>query len=146
MSEKFKIGIDYGGTKIEGILLDNLGNEIDRKRVKYNKDYLSSIKTIIKLVKDFEEITKSNCTVGVGIPGFSSKDTGLVNNANALWLNNKPFKKDLESSLNKEIKITEKMIMDSMDDKFEEARYERTIKQNFSSSISNKLSSELTIN
>ena len=47
---------------------------------------------------------------------------------------------------NKEIKITEEKIMNSMDDKFEEARYERTIKQNFSSSISNKLSLELTIN
>ena len=48
--------------------------------------------------------------------------------------------------LNKEIKITEKKIMDSMDDKFEEARYERTIKQNFAYSISDKLSSELIIN
>ena len=48
--------------------------------------------------------------------------------------------------LNKKIKITEKKIMNSMDDKFEEARYERTIKQNFASSISNKLSSELIIN
>ena len=47
---------------------------------------------------------------------------------------------------NKKIKITEKKIMDSMDDKFEEARYERTIKQNFASSISNKLSLELIIN
>ena len=48
--------------------------------------------------------------------------------------------------LNRKIKITEKKIMDSMDDKFEEARYERTIKQNFASSISNKLSLELIIN
>ena len=48
--------------------------------------------------------------------------------------------------LGKTIKITEKKIMNSMDDKFEEARYERTIKQNFASSISNKLSSELIIN
>ena len=47
---------------------------------------------------------------------------------------------------NKEIKITEKKIMDSMTDKFEESRYERSIKQNFASSISNKLSSELIIN
>ena len=47
---------------------------------------------------------------------------------------------------NKKIKITEKKIMDSMDDKFEEDRYERTIKQNFASSISNKLSLELIIN
>jgi len=47
--------------------------------------------------------------------------------------------------LNKKIKITEKHIMNSMSDKIEEARYERTIKQNFASSISNKLSSELII-
>ena len=48
--------------------------------------------------------------------------------------------------MNKKIKITEKIIMDSMDDKFEETRYERSIKQNFASSISNKLISELIIN
>ena len=35
--------------------------------------------------------------------------------------------------------------MDSKDDKFEEARFERTMKQNFASSISNKLKSELII-
>ena len=46
----------------------------------------------------------------------------------------------------KEIKITEKKIMDSIDDKFEEARNERSVKQSFASSISNKLSSELIIN
>ena len=47
---------------------------------------------------------------------------------------------------NKKIKITEKKIMDSISDKFEEARYERSIKQNFASSISSKLSSKLIIN
>ena len=47
---------------------------------------------------------------------------------------------------NKKIKISEKKIMESKEDKFEEARYERTIKQNFASSISNKLVSELIIN
>jgi hypothetical protein len=48
--------------------------------------------------------------------------------------------------LNKKIKINEKKIMDSGDDKFEEARYERSIKQNFASAISNKLSTELIVN
>jgi hypothetical protein len=47
---------------------------------------------------------------------------------------------------NKKIKITEKKIVNSMEDKFEEARYEKTIKQNFASSISSKLSSELVVN
>ena len=52
----------------------------------------------------------------------------------------------LIKSNNKEIKITEKKTIDSMSDKFEEARYERSIKQNFASSITNKLISELIIN
>ena len=47
---------------------------------------------------------------------------------------------------NKEIKITERKIIDSMSDKFEEARYERSIKQNFADSITNKLTSELIVN
>ena len=49
-------------------------------------------------------------------------------------------------STKKEIRIFEKKIIDSMDDKFEEARYERSIKQSFAYSISNKLVSELIIN
>ena len=51
----------------------------------------------------------------------------------------------LVKPLNKKIIIIEKKIMDSMNDKFDEDRYERTIKQNFASSISNKLSLELII-
>ena len=52
----------------------------------------------------------------------------------------------LISPLDKRIKINEKKIMDSMNDKFEEARYEKSIKQNFASSISNKLTLELILN
>ena len=47
--------------------------------------------------------------------------------------------------LNKVIKINDKKIMKSMDDQFEEAKYERTIKQGFASSITNKLISKLLI-
>ena len=105
MTRKFKIGIDYGGTKIEGILLDSSGREVNRKRIIHDKDYRSSIQNILEIVEDFENFTKSKCTVGIGIPGFSSKESGLVQNSNALWLNNKPFKKDLEQLLNKELRI-----------------------------------------
>jgi len=47
---------------------------------------------------------------------------------------------------NKKIRISEKKIVDSRDDKFEEARYEKTVKQSFAYSISSKLISELSIN
>ena len=52
----------------------------------------------------------------------------------------------LIKSTNKKINITEEKIISSMDDKFEETRKERTAKQNFARSISNKLISELVIN
>tara|TARA_B100001250_G_scaffold159577_1_gene137093 strand:+ start:2480 stop:3403 length:924 start_codon:yes stop_codon:yes gene_type:complete len=104
-SKKFKIGIDYGGTKIEGILLDDNGAQIERKRYSYEKNYQSGIETVQKLVKEFDQKSNQICTVGVGIPGFSSKETGLITNANSLWLNDKPFKKDLESALNRNVKL-----------------------------------------
>ena len=100
MSKKFKIGIDYGGTKIEGILLDQDGKQIERKRYLYDKNYISGIETVKKLVSEFDAISEQTCSVGLGIPGFSSKETGLITNANSLWLNDKPFEKGvLPSSL-----------------------------------------------
>jgi outer membrane lipopolysaccharide assembly protein LptE/RlpB len=47
---------------------------------------------------------------------------------------------------NRKIKVIKKKIMNSMDDKFEEARYERSIKQNFAYSISDELLSKLIVN
>ncbi|MDB3894610.1 ROK family protein [Candidatus Pelagibacter sp.] len=103
--KKFKIGIDYGGTKIEGILLNENGDQIDRKRYSYEKNYISGIETVKKLVNEFDNISGEICTVGFGIPGFSSKETGLVTNANSLWLNDKPFKTDLEAALNRKVRL-----------------------------------------
>ncbi|MDB2698688.1 ROK family protein [Candidatus Pelagibacter bacterium] len=105
MRKKFKIGIDYGGTKIEGILLDDSGAQIERKRYSYEKNYLSGIETVKKLVDEFDKLSNQICTVGIGIPGFSSKETGLVTNANSMWLNDKPFKKDLETALKREVRL-----------------------------------------
>ena len=105
MSKKFKIGIDYGGTKIEGILLDQDGKQIERKRYLHNKNYISGIEIVKKLVNELDDISGQTCSVGIGIPGFSSKDTGLITNSNALWLNDKPFGKDLEIILNREVRL-----------------------------------------
>lgn len=105
MSKNFKVGIDYGGTKIEGILMDNEGNEILRKRSTYEKNYENGIDTVRSLIEEFDRHTNSVNTVGVCIPGFSSKETGLVNNANCVWINDRPFHKDLERSLNRDIKL-----------------------------------------
>jgi len=105
MNKKFRIGIDYGGTKIEGILLDKDGNQIERKRYSYEKSYSSGIETVKKLVDEFDKISEQTCSVGLGIPGFSSRENGLITNANSLWLNDKPFEKDLEIALNRKVKL-----------------------------------------
>tara|TARA_Y100000768_G_scaffold388176_1_gene382631 strand:- start:1558 stop:2481 length:924 start_codon:yes stop_codon:yes gene_type:complete len=102
---KFKIGIDYGGTKIEGILIDNDGKEILRKRTTYEKNYDSGIETVKSLVLEFDSYTGTTNSVGVGIPGSSSKETGLIKNANSIWLNDRPFQKDLEESLKREVRV-----------------------------------------
>ena len=105
MNNKFKIGIDCGGSKIEAILLDPNGNEIIRKRSTYEKNYNSIIKVTTLLIRELEVKANNPCTIGIGIPGFSSKETGLVVNANTNWLNNKPFKNDLENVLKKKVRI-----------------------------------------
>ena len=105
MKDKFKIGIDYGGTKIEAILMNDKGNEIKRERSEYDRNYESGISTVKKFVETFKKESSNEATVGIAIPGYSSKETGLVHNANSNWLNNKHFKKDLEKNLNCEVKI-----------------------------------------
>ena len=53
----YKIGIDYGGTKIEGILINDKGEEILRKRSGYEKNYESGVNTIKNLVEEFDKHT-----------------------------------------------------------------------------------------
>ncbi len=100
-----KIGIDLGGSKTEAILIDNKGKEIFRKRIKTENNYQGTIEGIELLIKGIESNFGVVKSIGIGMPGVVSNDTSLVKNANSIWLNNKPLKKDLETSLNKEINL-----------------------------------------
>ena len=55
------------------------------------------------------------------------------------------FFKVSHNNLVKTFSISEKKSMNNINDKFEEQKYERTIKQNFASTTSNKLISELLL-
>ena len=100
-----KIGIDLGGTKTEGILIDKDGNELKRKRIKTEKNYDGTINGIQLLVKEFESIFGKTESIGIGMPGAVSKDSALVKNANSIWLNGKPLKEDLEKVLSRRINL-----------------------------------------
>lgn len=95
-----RIGIDVGGTKIEGIALNGTGETLMRTRVAAPRgDYTATIEAVASLVESIEQKTRVTGTVGVGIPGALSLATGLVKNANSTWLNGKPLAHDLEQRL-----------------------------------------------
>ena len=100
-----KIGIDLGGTKTEGILIDNSGKELSKNRIKTEKNYDGTIKGIIAIIKKFENDFGKSDSVGIGMPGAVSSDSALVKNANSIWLNGKPFKKDLEKELSRNVNL-----------------------------------------
>src|SRR5688572_13685668 len=100
-----RIGIDLGGTKIEGIALDG-SREIARVRVDTPRDdYAATVHAIAFVVADLERAVGTRGTVGVGIPGTLSPDSGLVKNANSTWLLGQPLEDDLERALAREVGI-----------------------------------------
>ena len=100
-----KIGIDLGGTKTEGILIDNDGIELKRDRIKTEKNYEGTIKGIVSIVKQFEKEFGNSSSIGIGMPGAISSDSALVKNANSIWLNGQPLKKDLQIALDRKINL-----------------------------------------
>ena len=100
-----RIGIDLGGTKIEGIALDE-SHEVARQRIDTPRDeYAATVAAIAAVVADLERAAGARGTVGVGIPGTLSPDTGLVKNANSTWLLGRPLKTDLENALGREVRL-----------------------------------------
>jgi fructokinase len=100
-----RIGIDLGGTKIEGIGLNSDGKELRRIRVATPKgDYDGTIAAVAGLVRQIEAETHRVGSVGLGIPGTLVAATGLVKNANSTWLNGRPLQKDLSDVLEREVR------------------------------------------
>ena len=101
-----KIGLDWGGTKLEAIALDPLTNEeIARNRVDSPKDnYQKIIDTVHKLILETAGKEK-NITVGIGMPGSLHPKTGLVQVSNTKALEGQNVKNDIEAKLGFEVKI-----------------------------------------
>ena len=101
-----RIGIDMGGTKIEGIALADNGEELIRRRIDTPRhDYDGTVNAIAGIVHSLESETKQKCTVGVGIPGAISPQTKLVKNANSTWIIGKHFDLDLGNALGREVRL-----------------------------------------
>lgn len=102
-----RIGIDLGGTKTEGIVMDDDGRILVRERrpTPQADGYNAILDNIAALVTDLERRAHSACQVGIGTPGAISTRTGCLKNSNTVCLNGMPVKQDLERLLAREIRI-----------------------------------------
>jgi N-acetylglucosamine kinase len=104
-------GIDLGGTKIEGVILDSLNADqaLHRLRIptESDKGYLHILGQCAKLILQLEEVSGHYrpSKIGVGTPGVASPKNGLIKNSNTLCLNGKPLRSDLSQILNSEISL-----------------------------------------
>ena len=99
-----QIGFDVGATKIESVILKDNGEEVDRSRRDCPNNYISIVQTIKDVVAELEKKHNYVFPVGVCHPGVHSPQTGLVKNApNCVWIEKKPFQKDLRKTLNREV-------------------------------------------
>jgi len=101
-----RLGVDLGGTKIEAVLLDAKGTTLERKRIPTpHGNYEKTVRAIAKLVSQVGKGAPKNLPVGIGIPGTVSPATGFIKNANSTWLIGKPFDKDLETAMGRQVRL-----------------------------------------
>ena len=97
-----RIGIDVGGTKIEGIALDG---SVETARIRVDTprgDYEATLDAIAIVV---ERLNSPGASIGVGIPGTVSAATHRVKNANSTWLIGRPLQADLEAKLGRAVRL-----------------------------------------
>src|SRR5262249_1808909 len=100
-----RLGVDFGGTKIEAALLDSQGEIVARQRVPNPGNYAAAVKAVVELSERIEkDAGVESKTIGVGMPGSLSPLTGLVRNSNSTWMNGKPFLEDLKKAFNKPVR------------------------------------------
>lgn len=100
------IGIDWGGTKIEGVAMTPDGAELLRLRVDTPRhDYPGCIARIVQLIADLESQTGQTGSIGIGIPGSLEPVSRLGKGASSTWLLGQPVEADLQKAIQRPIKV-----------------------------------------
>ena len=102
-----RIGVDLGGTKTEGIVMDGDGTILARERraTPQHLGYRAILENIRDLVHNLDRHAGTRCPVGIGTPGSLSARSGLLKNSNTVCLNGKPLARDLGSILERPVRI-----------------------------------------
>ena len=99
-------GIDWGGTKMEIVALTPAGSVAARHRLPTpTGGYTQALEAVKSLVTEAERQAGTTGTVGIGIPGSPSPQTGLVRNSNVVVLNGRPLRHDLEALIGRPVRI-----------------------------------------
>ncbi|HEY5007993.1 MAG TPA: ROK family protein [Caulobacteraceae bacterium] len=100
-----RIGVDFGGTKIEAAALDAEGAFQARVRAPNPGEYEAARALVRDLVGEAEKQAGAKGSIGIGTPGSISPKTGLMRNSNSLYLNGRPFREDLEQTLGRPVRM-----------------------------------------
>jgi predicted NBD/HSP70 family sugar kinase len=100
-----RIGIDVGGTKIEGLALADGGREQARHRERTPAAYDDVLRAIAGIVARLEAGAPGSATVGVGTPGVLHPSRGVMLNSNLACLNDRPLDRDLAAALGRPIRL-----------------------------------------
>ena len=101
-----RLGIDLGGSKIEGIALSDVGEELFRQRIATPQgDYAAILKSISALIKQMEAEVAEKGSIGICTPGSLSPSSGLMRNSNSVCLNGRPLLTDIQAQLQRDVRI-----------------------------------------
>jgi fructokinase len=100
-----RLGIDLGGTKIAGAVLARDDHVVAEARVAAPQhSYEATLNALATMIGALEQ-QAGLCSVGIGMPGSLSPRTGLVQNANSIWLNGRALQADLEGLTSRPIRF-----------------------------------------
>jgi fructokinase len=100
-----QIGVDFGGTKVEAAALDASGQVLARARAPNPGAYDMAIALVGDLVARMEREVGQRGSLGIGAPGSISPSTGMMRNANSLYLNGRRFREDLSEALGRSVRL-----------------------------------------
>jgi fructokinase len=101
------LGIDLGGTKIEGVVLDERLVPCERVRVATERErgYAHVVERVVEVVAALRPHAPDAPLVGIGTPGSLSARDGTLKNSNTTCLNGQPLRADLEARLGMPVRL-----------------------------------------